>query len=280
MEGSAAPPASGTPAPPPVAPTAADRTITPQQFVALTAHEMQVPISVLGWNLDRLRRILADVGDRPDVTRILTRLTDANLRLTALVEDLLNLAKMHEGALRVHPRPLQLPEIARRCVRAVEREAERRGVALTWSWNQADVPLTRGDPERLYEVLVNLVNNGLKYTPRGGRVSVTMRRTAERAPAFVSLPAGVERAGDFVLVAVEDTGIGIPADEQPQVFRQFFRGRKALATAEGGTGLGLYLVRTLVEEHGGSVWFASREGYGSTFSFTVPVAEPFGPRPS
>jgi len=262
-----------------IVPPPDDTRVTAEQFVTLTAHEMQVPISVLGWNLDRLRRILGETAEQAAVARILARLVEANLRLTTLVEDLLNLAKLHQGAFRVHPRPVQLPEIARRCLRTVEREAARRGVSLVWKWNTGEIPLTLGDPDRLYEVIVNLVSNGVKYTPRGGRITVSLRRTKELAPPTVPVPQNTARAGDFVLVAVEDTGIGIPKDEQGRLFQQFFRGRKALATAEGGTGLGLYLVRTIVEQHGGLVWFTSREGYGSTFFFTVPVAEPFSALP-
>ncbi len=252
-----------------------ERKVTAEEFVALTAHEMQVPISVLGWNLDRLRRLLGGMAERSDVERILERLLEANLRLTTLVEDLLNLTKLQAGAFRVHPRPLQLTEVIRRCLRAAEREAERRRVRLAWSWEPGKIPLTRGDPNRLYEVIINLVSNGVKYTPRGGTVTVRLRRTRELAPPLVSLPSGRIRTGDYVLVAVEDTGIGIPKEEQSKVFQQFFRGRKALATSEGGTGLGLYLVRTIVEQHGGIVWFTSREGYGTTFFFTLPVAEPW-----
>lgn len=269
----------------PVAPSLGDGKASAEQFVALTAHEMQVPISVLGWNLDRLRRLLGDVKERKDIERILERLTEANLRLTTLVEDLLNLSKLQAGAFRIHSRPVQLAEIIRRCLRSAQPEAERRGVTLEWSLGP-DVPLTLGDPRRLYEVILNLVSNGIKYTPRGGRVEVTLRRTKEIAPVTVPLPPGRSREADAVLVTVRDTGIGIPKEEQASVFAQFFRGRKALATAEGGTGLGLYLVRRMVEEHGGRVWFTSREGYGTSFSFTVPVAQPYeapsslGRRPS
>lgn len=260
----------------PVGPEPEEGPVSAQQFVALTAHEMQVPISVLGWNLDRLQRLLGDVEGRRDVERVLERLVEANLRLTTLVEDLLNLSRLATGAFQVHPRPAQVAEVVRRCLRALDHESERRGVKLDWSWDP-DVPLILADPKRLYEVVMNIVNNALKYTPRGGRVTVAIRRTKEMAPATVLLPKGTKRTGDFVLVAVRDTGIGIPKEEQPKVFRQFFRGRRALATAEGGTGLGLYLVRKIVEQHGGVVWFTSREGYGTTFFFTTPVAAPYEP---
>lgn len=241
--------------------------------MALTAHEMQVPMSVLGWNLSRLERLLGEEAARPNLTRVLGRLREAQVRLTTLVEDLLNLAKLHQGAFRVFPRPVQVTEIIRRCLRSVEREAERRGVQVQWSWDPSAAPLTRGDPTRLTEVVTNLVSNGVKYTPRGGRVTVTVRPTSERAPSTMVLASGGDRVGKYLLIAVADTGIGIPVDEQSHVFEQFFRGRKAFASAEGGTGLGLYFVQRIVEDHGGAVWFTSREGYGSTFTFTLPVAE-------
>lgn len=236
-----------------------------------------MPISVLGWNLDRLGRILGAVAERSDVARVLGRLVEANLRLTTFVEDLLNLAKLREGAFRVHLRPVQIAEVVRKALKTAEREAERRGVTLTWAWTPGEAPLILGDPSRLLEVVTNLVGNGIKYTPRGGRATITLRRTHELAPVSVELPPQRRREGDFVRVSVEDTGVGIPKDEQPRVFAQFFRGRKALATGEGGTGLGLYLVRTIVEQHGGLIWFTTREGYGTKFSFTLPVAEPYGP---
>ena len=250
--------------------------VSAQQFIAFTAREMQVPISVLGWNLDRLRRVLGSSADGGDLGRVLERLFEANIRLTTLVEDLLNLEKLQRGAFRVHLRPVQLTEVVRKALQTAEREAERRGVTLSWSWKTGDIPLTRGDLMRLHEVVQNLVGNGIKYTPRGGHVTVKIRRTSEVAPAAVPLLPNVRREGDFVLVSVEDTGMGIPAEEQPRVFQQFFRGRKALSAAEGGTGLGLYLVRTIVSQHGGMTWFTSREGHGSTFFFTLPVAEPYG----
>lgn len=264
-----------TQVPPPTTRPPQGDSVSSEKFVALTAHEMQVPISVLSWNMDRLNRVLGSVAERSDVRRILDRLFEANVRLTTIVEDLLNLAKLHEGAFRVYLRPIQLPEIARRCLKSVEREAERRGVTLAWSWDQAQIPLTKGDPNRLTEIITNLLSNGVKYTPRGGRVVLSMRPTNELAPPTTSVPAGKDRAGKYLLVSVEDTGIGVPKDEQSKVFQQFFRGRKAFASGEGGTGLGLYLVRRMVEEHGGAVWFVSREGYGSTFFFTLPVAEPY-----
>lgn len=249
--------------------------MSPERFVALTAHEMQVPITTLSWNVERLARILTET-EAADVQKVLQRIIEANGRLVTLVEDLLNLAKLHEGAFVVEHRPLQLPEVVRKALRTIENQALTRGLALELRVEPGQIPLTMGDPERLTQVVINLLSNAIKYTPRGGRVRVTLRRANELAPPTVTAARGAEAgAARYVLCSVEDTGIGIPKDEQARVFQQFFRGRKALASREGGTGLGLFLVRTIVEQHGGAIWFTSREGYGSTFFFTIPIVNPY-----
>jgi len=246
------------------------------KFVMLTAHEMQIPITTLSWNLERLTKVLGDANNNEDVAKIMKRIKEANTRLVTLVEDLLNVAKLQEGAFLIAKRPMQLTEVARKALRSIERESVQRGVVIKWSADPSQIPLTLGDPERLYQVVLNLLTNAIKYTPRNGVVTVTIRKTNEIAPPTA---AGVVRSegvqGEYVLCSVEDNGIGIPKDEQGQVFSQFFRGRKAVATDEGGTGLGLYLVKTIVEQHGGAIWFTSREGYGTAFYFTIPVSNPY-----
>jgi signal transduction histidine kinase len=259
--------------------------VPPERFVALTAHEMQVPITTLSWNLERLERVLGQGPTSGDATRVLKRLREATERLITLVEDLLNLAKLQEGAFVVALRPVQLTEVVRKAMRTMERESLQRGLHIRLSADPRNIPLTVGDPDRLMQVVTNLLSNAIKYTPRGGMITVTLRRTLERGPGTVvpkeHPPGG---APGYVLCSIEDTGIGIPEDEKARVFQQFFRGRKAVASDVGGTGLGLFLVRTIVEQHEGAIWFTSREGYGTTFSFTVPIVNPYdnktSPRPS
>ncbi len=244
------------------------------KFLTTTAREMQVPITTLTWNTERLSKLLGETANSPEVAKILRRINEANGRLVTLVEDLLNVAKMQEGALTFAKRPMQIVEVVRRALRSAERAALQRGVVVKWSADATQIPLSVGDPEKIYQVVLNLLTNAIKYTPRGGSVNVTLRRTNEIAPVSVASKA-VNPGTGYVLCSVEDTGIGIPKDEQKYVFTQFFRGRKAVATDEGGTGLGLYIVKGIVEQHNGAIWFTSREGYGSTFYFTLPLLDPY-----
>lgn len=235
-----------------------------------------MPITALSWNIERLSKVLGEAVDKPDVAKILKRIGEANMRLVTLVEDLLNVAKMQEGAFLVAKRPMQMVEVMRRALRTNEREALKRGVTVKWQADASQVPLTVGDPERIYQVAVNILSNAVKYTPRGGAVTVTVRKTNEIAPATVATAIPQEKIkAEYVLCSIEDTGIGISKEEQKNVFTQFFRGQKAVASDESGTGLGLFLVKKIIDQHDGAIWFTSREGYGTTFFFTIPVLDPY-----
>ena len=247
-----------------------------ERFLSMTAHEMQVPITTLSWNMERLNKVLGEDAVKQDIAKILKRINEANTRLVTLVEDLLNVAKMQEGAFLVAKRPMQLVEVVRMALRTSEREVLKRAITVKWSADSGQIPLTIGDPERIYQVTVNILSNAVKYTPRGGTVTVTVRKTREIAPANVVHGVSDEKIkADYVVCSIEDTGIGIAKEEQVNVFTQFFRGQKAVATDESGTGLGLFLVKKIIEQHDGAIWFSSREGYGSTFFFTLPVMDPY-----
>jgi len=250
--------------------------VASDKFLSMTAREIQVPITTLSWNTERLVKVLGETANNPDVAKILKRINEANSRLITLAEDLLNVAKMQEGAFLVAKRPMQLVEVIRRALRSNEREALKRGVTVKWSADASQIPLTLGDPERMHQVVLNILSNAVKYTPRGGTVTVTVRKSTELAPVNISAGIKTNHVGsEYVLCSVEDTGIGISKEEQKEVFTQFFRSRKAVASDEGGTGLGLFLVKKIVEQHEGAIWFTSREGYGTTFFFTVPVLNPY-----
>jgi signal transduction histidine kinase len=129
----------------------------------------------------------------------------------------------------------------------------------------ADLPPAYADPARVMQVWTNLLSNAIKYTPRGGRIQIRANRhDSDREAADTQ----------WILCAVEDNGIGIAAKDQDRVFEQFYRVRNPQTNEEPGTGLGLSITQSIVELHGGHIWFESAPGKGSTFYFTLPVSQP------
>ena len=178
--------------------------------------------------------------------------------LERLVDDLRTLTLAESGRLRFDMRPVQVADVAARVVDVFQAQAAERHIGLTLD-APAAVPLVTADPQRLEQIVGNLVDNGLRYTPSGGQVRLAISRTA----------AGVE-------LSVSDTGPGVPPDEVDRVFDRFWRGEKSRARSAGGAGLGLAIVRQLVEAQGGRARAASPPGQGFEIVIAFPCAEPAG----
>jgi signal transduction histidine kinase len=170
-----------------------------------------------------------------------------------MLDTLMDISEAESGTLQLHRLPVRLADIVARAMDLYRDVAESKGVALTVQ-AAADVVVT-ADGTRLEQVAANLIDNAVKYTPAGGRVDVEVVRDRDRA-----------------LLRVRDTGSGIRSDELPRIWERLFRGDAS--RAERGLGLGLSLVRAVVEAHGGTVEVASEPGTGSTFTVALPLADP------
>ncbi len=223
------------------------------ELVGMVSHELRNPLGAIRSYsetlledplLTREQRNLAEVIDR------------RSAHMQHLVDDLLDLARLEAGQLHIDPKPISAARLVREAVQAQQPAADGKGLTVT-----LDVPRhvpVHADPVRLRQVLDNLVANAVKYTPTGGRVTVT-----------ASL-AGDED-GDTV-IAVADTGIGVPADEYCRLFERFFRASNAVRQGTKGTGLGLAITRAIVEAHGGRITAAPVPTGGSVFAVTLPAA--------
>jgi two-component system OmpR family sensor kinase/two-component system sensor histidine kinase BaeS len=223
-----------------------------QNMVADTAHELRTPLTVLQGNL----RAILDGVYPLDETEI-SRLYDETRLLSRLVDDLRELALADAGQLRLNLRPTDVGQVIRSTVGNLAPAADAHEVTLS-AQVPADLPAAQADPDRVAQVLRNLLVNALRYTPSGGSVAVT-------ATAM----------GDAVELVVADTGEGIAPDDLPHVFERLWQADRARTRAnrlEGGTGLGLSVAQSLVEAQGGRIWAESTLGQGSTFRFTLPVA--------
>ena len=220
-------------------------------FVATVSHELRTPLTSISGFLEMLEdeeHALGDAGRQ--YLDVIRRATE---RLHTLVEDLLLVAQIEAHRIELELAPVDLGELARGAAEAARPAAVDKKIALDVVTDHP--PAVLGDAKRLSQVLDNLVSNAVKFTPDGGTVTVS-----------------VGTNGNGAKLVVTDTGIGVSADEQKQVFSRFFRASSATRRAIPGTGLGLTICHALVEQHGGAIEFRSREGEGTEVVVTLPAA--------
>jgi signal transduction histidine kinase len=222
-----------------------------QNLVADVAHELRTPLSVLQGNL---RAILDDVY--PLEKSEIARLYDETRLLSRLVDDLRELAQAEAGQLSLNFRTTDVGDAIRATVTNFEPAAEAKEIQLT-AETADDLPPILADPDRLAQVLRNLLTNALRHTPNGGCVTVSAT-TAE----------------DAVEVVVTDSGEGIAPEDLPRVFDRFYRADRARSRDTGGSGLGLAIARSLVEAHGGRIWVESEPEQGTSLTFRLPANSP------
>jgi two-component system phosphate regulon sensor histidine kinase PhoR len=222
-----------------------------RDFVANVSHEFRTPLTAIQGFAETL--LAGAIDDPQNRGRFLEIIVEHSRRLARLTEDLLMLSKMDADRLEFETRPIAVGAFIEGCMETALPRAKDKDLRL--SVNQADkIPDIAGDRRRLTEVLQNLLDNAIQYTPAGGQIMVS---------------AGVD--GEAVVFTVSDTGIGIPQAEQPRIFERFYRVDVARSREVGGTGLGLAIAKHLVEGHGGRIWVESEVGHGSQFHFSVPI---------
>jgi two-component system sensor histidine kinase ResE len=222
-----------------------------RRFISDASHEIRTPLTAIGGFASAIADGIAETEE--ERTRSASRIVREVERLNRLVNDLLDLSRIESGAEKLDLEEVDLPEIIRGTVEGLESEIRERGISVETEL-PADLPKVHADPDRVYQVLVNLVSNALRFNRPEGRIVIT---------------AG--QVDGAVRVAVSDTGSGIPADQITQIWERFVRADTSRDRQAGGTGLGLAIVRSIVELHGGSVAAESAVGKGSTFSFTLPI---------
>jgi len=235
-----------------------------RNMVTDVAHELRTPLSNIRGYLEALQ----DGVVEPE-RHIIDSLHEEAMLLNHLVDDLQELSLAEAGQLRLERQPVALADIVDRAVEAVRLRAEAKGVTL-----QVDLPedlLVEVDPQRVGQVLRNLLENALAHTPPDGKIALSAHETCPEPSDALSLSRG-RRADQWVEVSVRDTGSGIAAEDLPYVFERFYRVDKSRSRATGGAGLGLAIARSLVEAHGGRIWVESTEGEGSTFTFALPIS--------
>ena len=235
---------------------------TRRDFANMIVHDLRSPVTSLLLYADLMAA--GDLGPLTDLqTRALARMKGGTDRLLSLIQDYLDLAAFEAGQLEMAVREIDIHDPISEALQLMEVQADAKDIALSAAFD-AGLPPAAGNPGKLEQVVVNLLSNAVRLTPRKGSVTVSTKMANDDAS---------------VQVDVSDTGPGIPRERLASIFEKYSRATDGDGSGQKGTGLGLAVSKLIVDAHGGRIWVASRPGEGSTFSFTVPIAAASQPAP-
>lgn len=223
------------------------------EFVSLAAHQLRTPLTAVKWSLSML--LDGDLGKMADnQTKMLKKTYDGNQRMVDLINDLLDVTRIEEGRYLFDLVPVNLEDTIKAVINIHKDKITERKINFVFNSPETQIPKLVLDKEKISLAIENLIDNALKYTPIGGKVEVFIK----------SDKMNIE-------VCVKDNGAGIPEQQQDRIFSKFFRGTNSVKMETDGTGLGLYIVKNIIEAHGGKIWFESKEKEGTAFHFTIPI---------
>lgn len=248
-----------------------------RRFTADASHELRTPLTVMKGEVEVALRSGRDAAE---YRRVMASVLEEVERMGRLVEDLLLLSRADAGALRWGRERVELDRLTEEAAKQGEVLGRTRGVAVRIQ--HLEPLIAQGDEQRLKQLLLNLVDNAVKYTPEGGQVMLSLRQAAGRInPGAVETPPPPadrqtpqppdRRPTEWAEIAVQDTGVGIPAEAVPRIFERFYRADDSRSREVGGAGLGLCIARTIAEAHGGTIEVVSTPGAGSTFTLRLPL---------
>lgn len=231
-----------------------------RDFISNLSHELRSPLA----SLRAVVETLADgaLDDRPAAVRFLERAEREVDTMTQMVNELTELSQIESGQVRLRLAPTAVCDLINTPLERLRPQAER-AMLTVQAYLDDDLPLVAADRDRIQQVVTNLLHNAIKFTPPGGKIDVSASLADDPATAV----------GE-VVIEVRDTGIGIPKQDLLRIFERFYKLDRARTRGRGGTGLGLAIARHIVQAHDGQLWATSKEGKGSTFYFSLPLAGP------
>jgi len=227
------------------------------EFVSLVAHQLRTPLSAIKWTL---RMVLdGDLGPIAEEQRdFMEKTYKSNERMIDLVNDLLNITRIEEGRYLYKPILTDIESVVQFVINSYKEEIKKRKIKFEFKKPEKKLPQITVDVEKIKLAIQNLFDNAIRYTQPGGTVTVSLTHGKKE-----------------IEFQIQDSGVGIPKDQQERAFTKFFRGVNVVRMETEGTGLGLFITKNIIEAHGGKIWFKSEEGKGSTFFFSLPVEKEF-----
>lgn len=226
------------------------------EFISVAAHQLRTPLSAIKWILST---IIDDDSDNltAEQKSLLMKGYESNERIIRLINSMLVVTRIESGKMSYNYSYIHIEDLIDSCMEDFVGQAKMKEINLSFERPSEKLPYLNVDPDKIRAVIQNLIENALFYTRDKGYITVS-----------------ASQEGDFVRVSVKDNGIGIPDQQKIGIFNKFFRAENALKARTDGSGLGLFVSKSIVDKHGGEIGFDSREGVGTTFFFKVPYAKP------
>ncbi|MBI2013356.1 MAG: PAS domain S-box protein [Candidatus Colwellbacteria bacterium] len=222
-------------------------------FIAIASHQLRTPLTAISWYTEML--LSGDVGKITiSQKKYLEEVNEGNRRMIELVNALLNVSRLEVGSFTVEPEQLDIKDFAKGVCSGIRIDAKKKNIELIENYG-AKIPKITADKDLVLIILQNLLSNAVKYTPEGGKVNIDISLSGKKE----------------LLIKVSDTGIGIPEAQKNKIFQKLFRADNARVIDSGGTGLGLYIIKSVLDQTTGRIWFESVENKGTTFYISAPV---------
>jgi len=226
------------------------------EFISISAHQLRTPLSAIKWTLQMI--LTGSMGKvEGEVRDYIAKAYESNERMIILVNDLLNVSRIEEGRFLDKLESVTPQDVIKEVISGTTSLALKKKVQVKVNIT-GSIPQIKADYKKLKLAIQNLVDNAIKYSISGSQVNINLKKTKKNKE-------------NYILVEVKDSGIGLSKRDQQRLFVKFFRGANAIRMQTEGSGLGLFIVKNIIEAHGGKIWFKSQENKGSTFSFILPI---------